>query len=101
MRLLWTFVKVVLALALIVPLGIIAAATALGVLGALVGLAILALKIAVVGLVAWGAFSLLRALLRSGRPRRAEAPVVRELPPVDPHYAAAMRELDRELGTTG
>lgn len=99
MKVLWTIVKVVLVLALVGPLAIIALATALGVLGALVGLAFLALRVAVVGLIAWGALSLLRSLLRGQSPR-PEAPIVRELPPVDPHYEAAMRELDRELGTS-
>lgn len=96
MRLLWTFAKVVLALALVIPLSIIVLATALGILGALVGLAVLALKLAVVGLIAWGVFRLAVAVLGGSR-RRAEPPKVQLLPPVDPHYEAAMRELDREL----
>src|SRR5690348_18164884 len=45
MRFIWTFLKVVIALALLVPISIIALATALGILGALIGVAILSLKI--------------------------------------------------------
>jgi len=93
MRVLWTLVKIVIALALAIPLSIIMLATALGILGALVGIAILALKLAVVALVGWGVFRLIARLL--GGARRNE---IKDLPPVDPHYEAAMRELDRELG---
>jgi hypothetical protein len=99
MRMLWAFLKIVLALALAIPLSIILLATALGILGALLGVAILALKVAVFGLVGWGVFRLIKRLLGSptnGEPRRA----MKQLPPVDPHYEAAMRELDRELGTS-
>jgi hypothetical protein len=57
----------------------------------------LALKVAIVGLIGWGAFRLIARLL--GGPttsaRRYEIPAST---PVDPHYEAAMRELDRELG---
>lgn len=101
MKALWMLLKVVLVLVLIVPLGIIAAATALGILGALVGVAIFALRIALVGLILVGAFKLLGHLLGREGPARTKATVpARELPPRDPHYEAAMRELDRELGTS-
>jgi ABC-type transport system involved in cytochrome c biogenesis permease subunit len=97
MKTLWTLVKIVIALAIAIPISIIVLATALGILGVLVGIAFLVLKVAVVGLVAWGAFRLIRRLL--GGPARGDrSPTIRELPPVDPHYEAAMRELDRELG---
>jgi hypothetical protein len=95
MRLLWTLVKVVIALALVIPVSIIVLATALGVFGALLGLAILALRLAVVGLLCLGAFRLVTWLMNGPAPRHSE---VKQLPPVDPHYEAAMRELDRELG---
>jgi len=100
MKVLWTLLKVILALALIIPLGIIALATVAGVLGALVGLAVLALRIAVIGLVAYGAFKLVSKLMGWGPTRPADAPVVRSLPPRDPHFEAAMRELDQELPST-
>ncbi len=72
-------------------------ATALGILGALVGVAVLVLKLAVFGFVGWVAFRLIARLVRGpSRDRRKGS--IAELPPVDPHYEAAMRELDRELG---
>jgi hypothetical protein len=95
MRLLWTLLKVVIALVLVIPVSIIVLATVLGVFGALLGLAILALKLAVVGLLCWGAFRLVGGLMRGPAPHRNE---IKPLPAVDPHYEAAMRELDRELG---
>jgi hypothetical protein len=94
---LWTFVKVVIALCLAIPLSIIVLATALGVLGALVGIAILALKVAVAGLIGWGVFRLIRALLRGSTPKPQPKPIA-QLPQADPYYNAAMRELDRDLG---
>ena len=97
MGMLWKVFKIVIALALAIPLSIIVLATALGVLGALMGLAILTLKLAVVGLVGWGMFRLGAWLLRGSRsPRRRDE--IRRLPPVDPYYEVAMRELDRDLG---
>ena len=97
MKVLWTLLKVVIALVIAIPLSIIVLATALGVLGALVGLAVLALKIVVFGLVGWAAFRLVGRLVRGpSSDRKKSAPA--ELPAVDPHYEAAMRELDRELG---
>ena len=97
MKLLWKFVKVAIALALVIPVSIIVLATALGVLGGLIGLAFLALKLAVFGLLAWGLFRLAAGLLRgSARPPKLNQ--VKQLPAPDPYYDAAMRELDRELG---
>ena len=97
MRMLWRLAKIVIALALAIPLSIIVLATALGILGALVGIAILVLKLAVVGLVGWGVFRLVTSLLRGSKPT-PQPTAIKELPPVDPHYEAAMRELDQELG---
>jgi hypothetical protein len=97
MRVLWTLLKVVIALVLIIPISIIVLATVLGVFGALLGLAILALRIAVIALIGWGAFRLF-ALLLHGPAQRAQTREIKLLPKVDPHYEAAMRELDRELG---
>src|SRR5687767_7972312 len=99
MKALWTLLKVVIALLVVVPVSIIALATALGILGALVGLAVLALKLAVFGLIGWAAFRLIGHLV-CGRSHSRRKSQVAELPlaPVDPHYEAAMRELDQELG---
>ena len=96
MRLLWTVLKVVVGLAIAIPIAIIVLATALGILGALVGLAVLALKLAFFALVAWGLFRLATRIF--GGPPRPERSALEALPPADPHYEAAMRELDRELG---
>lgn len=99
MKVLWTFLKVVLALLIVVPVSIIVLTTALGVLGALFGLAVLGLKLAVFGLIGWAAFRLIGRLV-CGESRSRRKSQIGELPaaPVDPHYEAAMRELDRELG---
>ncbi len=99
MKVLWTLLKVVIAVLVVVPLSIIVLATALGILGALVGLAVLALKLAVFGLIGWAAFRLIGHLV-CGRSHSRSKSHVAELPPspVDPHYEAAMRELDQELG---
>lgn len=96
MRVLWTFLKVVLALALLVPISIIVLSTALGLLGALLGLAVLTLRVAVFGLIIWGVFRLGVALFggRRHQPDAAKLP----LTAVDPYYEAAKRELDQEMG---
>ncbi|HEY2376400.1 MAG TPA: hypothetical protein VGH98_10540 [Gemmatimonadaceae bacterium] len=96
MRVLWAFLKIVIVLALAIPVSILMLATALGVLGALVGIAILALKLAFVALVGWGAFRLIARLVNG--PSKQNRSMLGERAPVDPHYEAAMRELDRELG---
>lgn len=99
MRLLWGVLKVLVVLALIVPLSIVALATALGIFGALVGLAFFALRIAVAGLVVWGVYRLAKTLFAGGS-RNSVLGETRYLPPVDPHYEAAIRELDQELGVS-
>jgi hypothetical protein len=98
MKVLWTLLKIVIGLVVVIPLSILVLATALGILGALVGIAVLALKLVVFGLVGWAAFRLITRLVRA--PSRAKrTSTVADLPPVDPHYEAAIRELDRDLGT--
>ena len=97
MKVLWTLLKIVIALALAIPLSIIVLVTALGILGTLFGVAVLVLKLAVFGLIGYGVFRLISRLV--GGPAKSQRQVpISELPPVDPHYEAAMRELDRELG---
>ena len=97
MKVLGTLLKVMITLVVAIPVSIIVLATALGILGALLGIAVLALKLAVFGLIGWAAFRLITRLVRGpSRDRRMSA--IAEPPPVDPHYEAAMRELDRELG---
>jgi hypothetical protein len=95
MRILWTLVKVVVGLAIAIPLGIAALGISLGILGGLIGIAKLTFKLACVGLVGYGLFRVARALF--GRSPASSKYVVRELRPVDPYYDAAMRELDTEM----
>jgi hypothetical protein len=99
MRILWTIVKLVIALIVVVPISIIVLAVTLGLFGAVVGLAFLSLKLAFIGLLAWGLFRIAGSLI-GGRVGGAQSAATPELPPPDPHYEAAMRELDRELGGT-
>jgi hypothetical protein len=96
-RVLWTFVKIVIGLAVAIPLSILVLATALGILGTLIGVAILALKVAVIALIGYGAFRVIGHLV-GGPARRTPSRVTPALPPTDRYYDAAMRELDRELG---
>jgi len=98
MRLLWTLFKVALALVFVIPVCIIVLVMALGIFGTLLGLAILTLKLAVFGLLAYGAFRLVTGMFGGRSRSRARMEHVAALPPVDPYYEAAKRELDRELG---
>ena len=97
MRVLWTIVKVVLALALAIPVAIIVLSTAMGLLGALVGLAMMTLRLAIVGLVVYGLFRIGAALFGGRREPSAVMPI-RELSRPDPYYEAAKRELDEHMG---
>ena len=94
MRILWTLFKVMLGLAVAIPVGIVLLALTAGVLGTLLAAAVLALRLAIIAFVGYGIFRLAKHLFFSPAP----APVVRDLPPVDPYYQAAIRELDSELG---
>ncbi|HEX4681631.1 MAG TPA: hypothetical protein VH277_02915 [Gemmatimonadaceae bacterium] len=99
MRFLWTLLKVIIALAIAIPVGIVAVGLALGILGTLFGLAILALKLACLGVIGYGLFRAARFFLAPApRPRPVSVP---ELPARDSYYEAAMRELDSELGRGG
>src|SRR3954447_1026239 len=97
MRILWTLAKIIFGLAIAIPLSILALALAAGILGALTGLAELALKLACIGFVGYGLFRAARLFFRPAPKPKAQP--VRELPPPDPYYEAAMRELDAEMGT--
>lgn len=99
MKVLWTLLKVMLVLLLVIPVSMFVLGTAFSVLGAIFGLAVLALRVAMAGAIVYGLFRLGSAIF--GR-RQGPAPAeVRALPPVDPYYEAAKRELDRELGHAG
>ena len=99
MRILWMIAKLAIALVVVVPISIIVLGLTLGLFGALIGVAIVILRLAVFGLLAWGLFRLAGGLLGGGA-RDAHSETIAQLPPQDPHYEAAMRELDRELGGT-
>jgi hypothetical protein len=92
MKVLWTLVKVAVAVVLVIPVSLLM----LGVFGTVLGLAILLLRVALIGLLAYGAFKLVARLMRGPAPRvkPRETP---GLAPGDPYYQAAMRELDRDL----
>jgi len=96
MRILWTLTKIIIGLAIAIPLAIVATGLALGVLGGLIGLAVLALRLAVIGFVGYGMFRIARYFL-APKPKPYVQPM-RELPMPDPYYQAAMRELDAEMG---
>ena len=94
MRILWTLAKVILGLAIAIPLGMIAIGLAMGILGSLFGIAVLVLRLAIFGFLGYGAFLLAKRLFGSPKPT---AHPIRELPAQDPYYEAAMRELDAEM----
>lgn len=92
MKVLWTLLKVAVALVLVIPVSLLM----LGVFGTVLGLAFLLLRVALIGLVAFGAFKLIARLMRGPAPR-VEPKVTPRLSSVDPYYEAAMRELDVDL----
>lgn len=92
MKLLWTIVKVALALVLLIPVSLIV----LGVFGTVIGLAVALLRLALLGLLAYGAFKLVARLVR-GPSKTVEPKSIPSLNAADPYYDAAMRELDQEL----
>jgi hypothetical protein len=95
MRILWTLAKVILGLAIAIPLGMIAIGLAMRILGGLFGIAVLVLRLAVIGFVGYGLFLAIRHFIAPRRNHIAQS--IRELPMPDPYYEAAMRELDAEM----
>jgi hypothetical protein len=83
-------------LAIAIPVGILALAVTMGVLGTLVGLALFALRLACIGFVGYGLYRVIKFFVAPAP--TAPAPRIHELPQADPYYTAAMRELDSELG---
>jgi hypothetical protein len=94
MRILVTLFKVIIGLAIAIPVGILALALTVGIVGTVIGLAIAALKLACVAFAGYGLFRVARHVLAPA----PKMPPIRELPPRDPYYEAAMRDLDMELG---
>lgn len=98
MRVLWTLLKVIIGLAITIPIALLALALTAGLVGTFVALVVIALKLAIVGAIGYGVFRLARALLA---PSHSVPPApTRDLsaPAPDRYYEAAMRELDAELG---
>jgi hypothetical protein len=95
MRVLWTLFKIIIGLAIAIPVGILVLTLTVGVVGTLLGLAVAALRLAIFGFVGYGLYRVARRLLR---PAPRPVATVRDLPAADPYYEAAMRELDTELG---
>lgn len=98
MRVLWTLLKVIVGLCVAIPLGLLVFALTLGAVGTLIGLTIMALRLAVIAFVGYGLYRLARHLFAPA-PKLQAAPASRGLPSTDPYYDAAMRELDSELRT--
>lgn len=92
MKVLWTLLKVAVALVVLIPVSLIM----LGLFGTVLGLAVMLLRVALIGLLAYGAFKLVARLMRGPAPRVEPKPTP-QLSSVDPYYQAAMRELDQEL----
>jgi hypothetical protein len=97
MRILWTLLKIIIALVIAIPLGILALGAGVAILGTLLGLALLALKVACVGFIGYGLFRVARYFLFGPAPT-PNAERVRELPSPDHYYQAAMREVDAHIG---
>jgi hypothetical protein len=96
MRILWTLLKVIVGLAIAIPVGLLAVALTMGVVGTLFGLAVLALKLACLAFVGYGLYRVARFFF-APQAKPMAAPIS-ELPRADPYYEAAMRELDSEMG---
>ena len=101
MRILWKLTKVVIAAAILIPLGLMMLGLMFGVLGAIVGLAVMVLRLGVLGLGAYVLYRIARFFLGRGS-QPITVPPVRsiasaEQPTRDPYYEAAMRELDAEI----
>ena len=95
MRLLWGLFKVALVLAIGIPICLLAISLTVGIVGTVIGLVIMAVRLAVLGLTGYALYRVFRwAFGPRTRPVRPSAPA---LPTPDPYYTAAMRELDAEL----
>ena len=91
MKLLWTLVKVAVGLIVLIPVSLFM----LGLFGTVLGLAMLLLRVAFIGLLVYGAFKIVGRIFRG--PKNVEAPATPRLAPADPYFQAAMRELVQEL----
>jgi hypothetical protein len=96
-RLLWTLFKIVIGLAIAIPLGLLAMGLVFGLIGTVVGLLAIAVRLAVFGLVGYGVYRVARFVFAPSSRSRTHVETPAALPPADPYYTAAMRELDAEL----
>ena len=98
MRVLWTLLKVIIGLAVAIPVAFLALALTAGLVGTVFALVLIALKLAIVGAIGYGLFRFARAMFAPSH--KAPRAPVRELstPAPDAYYDAAVRELDAELG---
>lgn len=95
MRILWTVFKIVIGLAIAIPVGMLVLGMTFGLVGIAVALAAAAIRLAFIGLIGYGVYRLARLFFApASKPSNAAAP---ELASGDPYYAAAMRELESEL----
>ena len=95
MRILWTLFKVIIGLAIAIPVGMFLMALTFGVIGSVVGLVSAAVRLAVIGFVGYGVYRVARFFF--GGAAKAPKVATPELASVDPYYSAAMRELETEL----
>lgn len=98
MRTLWTLFKIIIGLAIAIPIGVVVLALTLGVLAGLLGLAVLALKLVVVAIIGYALFKVGRHLF-APTPTPTTQPA-RELTKPDPYYEAAMRDLNAHIRRT-
>ena len=98
MRVLWTLFKVIIGLAVAIPVALLALALTAGLVGTLFAVLVIAIKLAIVGAIGYGLYRLARAMFAPSH--KAPSAPIRELstPTPDPYYDAAVRELDSELG---
>ena len=94
-RILWTLFKIIIGLAVAIPVGMLVLGVTFGLVGIAVALVSAAVRLACIGLVGYGLYRAARFFLApAAQPPKPPTP---ELASVDPYYAAAMRELDSEL----
>jgi hypothetical protein len=94
-RIVWTLFKIIIGLAVAIPVGMLVLGMTFGLVGIAVALVSAAVRLACIGLVGYGLYRVARFFFApAAKPPKGAAP---ELASVDPYYVAAMRELDSEL----
>jgi hypothetical protein len=98
MRVLWTLLKVIIGLAVAIPVAFLALALTAGLVGTLFAVLVIAVKLAIVGVIGYGIYRLARAMFDPSYKAPSEPIRQFSTPAPDPYYDAAVRELDSELG---